>query len=163
MNKFSKGSLDKLDQAHKDLKLILLLALKRSDVDFGIIQTSRTIEQQQEYYDNGKSSINPSKYASPEDLAKKANHIVIPGHPIYGKSRAADIKIAEKCGKWLTFDVTHLSHVAGIIQCCAKELFEKGLVDHIIRWGGDWNRNGVIALDQKLDDYPHVELLKKER
>ena len=161
MNKFSASSEAKLATCHKDLQLILRLALERSSVDFGIIQGERTIAQQREYFNAGKSKVNPDAYSTESELCEKGKHLVITDHPLYSKSRAVDIKVAEKHnGKWLTFDVTHLAYLAGVITSCAKELYAKGMVDHIVRWGSDWDSDGVIALDHSLDDYPHFELIK---
>lgn len=161
MNKWSRSSKIKLDTCHKDLVLVLTLALKRSSVDFGIIQGERTISQQREYFKSGASKINPDDYSSEIELCKRAKHITVTEHPYYSKSRAVDIKVAEKFnGKWLTFDVTHLAYIAGVITSCAKELHEKGYIDHLIRWGSDWDSDGIIALDHSLQDYPHFELIK---
>ena len=161
MNEFSQSSKDKIDTCHKDLQKILYLAIQRSHVDFGIIQGARTVEEQQEYFDKGNSKINPKSYPDLRALAKKAKHIVIEGDEYYGLSRAVDVKVAEKHdGEWLTFSVTHLSYIAGVMISCAYELYEKAEITHLLRWGGDWDSYGVIALDQKLDDYPHVELIK---
>ena len=160
MSVFGSTSKKVLDTLHPDLVKILELAIKRSPVDFGLHAGARTVEKQQEYYDTGKSRVNPKAYPSEEDLAKKGKHITIPGHPVYGLSRAVDLHVSEKHnGKSLAWDDTHLAMVAGVIVSCAKELLEKSEVTHKIRWGGDWSMDGVIALDQKLKDLPHFELL----
>lgn len=146
---------------HKDLKRILELAIKRTYVDFGLHEGARTIETQKEYFKNGKSRINPDIYVSNYDLCKLAKHIVIPGDREFNKSRAVDLHVSESYkGKKLTWDKAHLCYIAGIIQSCAQELYKTGEVSHLVRWGGDWNMNGVISLDQSLDDLVHFELYK---
>ena len=42
-------------------------------------------------------------------------------------------------------------------------LWEKGLIDHVIRWGGNWDSDGVIIRDQGFDDLVHFELKEKKR
>ena len=61
---FGTRSREQLNTCHQDLVRIMELAIKITNVDFGIHQGARTIEQQQEYYNNGKSKINPKKYES---------------------------------------------------------------------------------------------------
>jgi len=160
MNVFGSGSKAQIKTMHGDLQKIFNLAIKRSNVDFGVHQGGRTVEQQQEYFDNKKSKLNPRRFSTVEELAKVAKHIVISGHPEFGKSRAGDIHISEKYKtKSLTWDEVHLAYVAGVIDSCAKELHEKCQISHIIRWGADWDRDGIIALDHKLKDFPHHELI----
>ena len=161
MNNFGGRSKAVLSTLHKDLQKILLLALSRSNVDFGLHEGARTIETQQQYYNEGKSRINPSEYPSPEALAEKAKHIVVNGSGMYELSRAVDLHAAEKYeGKSLAWDDTHLSYIAGVIVSCGKELYTKGEISHLVRWGGDWDNDGVIALDHRLKDLPHFELVK---
>ena len=161
MNVYGKRSIEVKEQAHIDLQKVLDLMIVRSNVDVGLHQSSRTVDEQREYFNEGKSRINPDAYSSLEELCEKAKHITIPNHPKYGKARAVDLHIAEKYkGKSLTWDMIHLSYVAGVMISCAKELYEKGEITHLVRWGGDWNSNGVLLLDQKLKDGPHFELIE---
>lgn len=161
MNVFGKRSEENLSEVKEDLELILRLGLKRSKVDFGIYEGSRSVETQRTHFKNGASSIDPDSYPSLEALCSKAKHIVIEGHEYYDKSRAVDILVAEKYnGKNLTFDYIHLSYIAGVLMSVSEELYEQGLVVHKIRWGGDWDGDGIIALDHKLKDLVHIELVK---
>jgi len=161
MNKFGTRSLKVQGTLHADLVKITNLMITRTKVDVGLHQGARTIEEQREYHRNGKSNVNPDAYSSLEELAEKGKHITIAGHPKYGKSRAVDLHIAEKYqGKGLTWDMIHLSYVAGVMISCAQELYDKGEITHLLRWGCDWDSDGIIALDQKLDDGPHFELIE---
>jgi len=144
---------------HEDLQLILDLTINRTYTDVGLHEGARSIETQRKYFKDGKSRINPDMYVSKHDLCKLAKHIVIPGDTYFGKSRAVDLHVSERHGDTkLTWDKAHLCYLAGVIQSCAQELYEKGLVSHLVRWGGDWNMNGIISLDQSLDDLVHFEL-----
>ncbi len=160
---YGERSNRELATAHLDMQKIMALAITRTPVDFGIHQGARTIEKQQEYFDKGRSKISPKKYKTPEALAAVAKHITIAGSRLYGKSRAVDLHVAEKYGNEpLTWDEVHIGVVAGVIISCAKELYYMGEVTHLIRWGADWDGDGIIGLDHKLQDFPHFELYKPE-
>ncbi|MDX5586542.1 MAG: hypothetical protein QNK20_16770 [Aureibaculum sp.] len=160
MSNFSDKSYKVLLTLHPDLQKIMILSLQRSCVDFGLHEGARTVPVQQAYYMQGKSSINPANYEDYRDLAKVAKHIVLPDVVEFSKSRAVDLHSSESYnGKSLAWDTNHLSYIAGIIQACAKELYNKGEIRHIIRWGGDWDSDGVIGFDHKLKDFPHHELI----
>jgi peptidoglycan L-alanyl-D-glutamate endopeptidase CwlK len=49
-------------------------------------------------------------------------------------------------------------HLAGVVQAIARELRSQGLMEHRIRWGGDWNGD-LSFKDQKFDDLAHFELI----
>ena len=61
----------------------------------------------------------------------------------------------------IIYDEVHLAFVMGIIWACGQELKEQGEITHNLRWGGNWDTDGVIALDrdQSFDDLPHIELI----
>lgn len=159
--KYGRRSLAVIETLHPDLQKICHLAIKRSYSDISLHEGARLVSEQQEYFDNGKSKINPKDYPSIESLAEKAKHIVIPNHPDFDKSRALDFHVAEKYkGKSLAWNDTHLAYIAGVFISCAQELYEKGEITHILRWGGDWDSDGIIGLDHTLRDFPHLELIK---
>ncbi len=161
MYKFGERSSQQLATCHIDLVKIHELAITRTKVDYGIHQGGRTIQQQQEYFNNKKSKINPKNYATPEDLAKVAKHIIVSGDTRYNRSRATDVHVAEKYkGRSLAWDTVHLSYVAATLMSCAQELYDKGEITHLLRWGADWDSDGIIGLDHVLRDFPHVELIK---
>ena len=157
---FSKSSNDRLNTCHKDLIRITNLALKLSPIDFGISQGERTIEQQQHYFDTKKSRINPSRYSSPQSLAKDAKHITIKGDPDFDVSRAVDVFAVVTGKKSLAYDHRTLSVIAGCFYSAAQILFNDCQTKHVIRWGGDWDQDGEIVHDQNLVDLPHYELIK---
>ncbi|MFY0629281.1 MAG: hypothetical protein JXR05_02800 [Flavobacteriaceae bacterium] len=146
--KFGKRSKEKLATCHEDLQKILNLAISRSRVDFGISEGHRSIERQNELFREGKSKI--------DGITKKGKHNSNPSEAtdIYGYH--PDLETRRK----LAYDKVTLSYIGGIIDACAAELFEKGEISHIIRWGANWNSNGIIDYDQSFDDYPHFELKK---
>ena len=157
---FGTRSNNNLDTCHEDLQKIARLAIKWSPTDFGIHAGERTIEKQQEYFEDGKSKINPQNYTE-ESLLKKAKHVVSNDpNSKYAKSRAFDFHCSETMpGKNLTWDVTHLSVVIGVIMAAAQYLFDKGEITYKIRSGGDWDRDGIFIYDHSFQDLPHIELI----
>lgn len=145
--KFGKRSLKKIEACHKDLQKIMKLAISRSRIDFGISEGHRSLSRQYQLYLEGKTKI--------DGRSKRSKHN-------YSPSLAADIYVYHPnlyTRQKLVYDTKHLSYVAGVIISCTKELIEKGEIYHDIRWGANWNKNGIIDYDQSFDDYPHFELV----
>lgn len=142
--KFSKNSLKRLESCHEDLEKIMKVAVSVSDVDFGIAEGHRSVEKQKQYFDEGKSKI--------DGINKKGKHN-------YKPSLAADIyPYFDNGAKW---DNEHLSYLAGLIHGISEVLYRDGEINHKIRWGGNWDMDGIILLDQSFDDRPHFELVNK--
>ena len=145
---FGTRSTEQLKTCHEDLQKILELAIQSSKVDFGISEGHRTVLRQYELFLMGRSKI--------DGVTRKGKHNKVP-------SMAADIFIYHpdtKTRRQLAYDISHLCYVAGVIDSCAKELLEQGEISHAIRWGGNWDSDGIIAIDQTFDDYPHFELIE---
>jgi len=147
MYKLGKGSLKKLESVHHDLVKIIKLAITRTPVDFGISEGHRTLERQKELYDQGKSKI--------DGINKKGKHNYSPSLAIDLYAYHPDIEVRKK----LAYDVPTLCIIAGVIISCADELKAKGDIKHSVRWGGNWDNDGVILYDQSFDDLPHFELV----
>jgi len=145
---FGKRSIEMLDTCHHDLIKIHTLAISRTRVDYGISEGHRSIERQKALYDKGYSQI--------DGINKKGKHN-------YKPSLATDIYIYHTdlaTRRKLAYDKGSLCYVAGIIIACADELLEIGGISHKIRWGGNWDKDGIILHDQSFDDLPHFELVK---
>lgn len=147
---FGQRSKDCLDTCHVDLQLIAYVSINKCVVDFGIHEGHRSEDKQLEYFLNGKSKIDPR---IPESK-KRGKHLSTP-------SMAFDFHIAESYkGKKLTWDKTHLTYVAAYMTAVADMLYEEGKIDHRLRWGNDWDKDGILTYDHTLQDFPHVELYK---
>lgn len=124
MGTFGQRSTTNLSTCHRDLQLIARTAIKNCPVDFGIHEGHRTEETQLEYFEAGKSRIDPR---IPE-LKAKGKHLSNP-------SLAFDYHISEKHGgKSLAWDDIHLSFVAGYLIATAHALYNKGEITHLLRW-----------------------------
>jgi peptidoglycan L-alanyl-D-glutamate endopeptidase CwlK len=156
MYQLGKTSKQRLSTCHEDLQLIFNESIKVSTVDFGIAQGERSIEQQQEYFDNEKSKINPKNYSSLIELYKKAKHLV--DGKIRKKSDAVDVyAYYNGLAQW---DLESLCYIAGVVTATANRLLKEKKISHKIRWGGNWDQDGVILIDQSFIDGPHYELVR---
>jgi peptidoglycan LD-endopeptidase CwlK len=139
---FSNTSKKRLTTCHIDLQTIMYEAIKITNIDFGIAEGHRSIVLQQKYYKQGKSKI--------DGINKMGKHN-------YNPSLAVDI-YAYVNGKAI-WDKEHLSYLSGIIHAVTELLYKEGKITHKIRWGGNWDMDGTILLDQSFDDRPHYELI----
>ena len=153
--KFGKRSKEKLATCHKDIQAVLNLAITRSRVDFGVSEGHRPVERQKELYAIGRTVDKFKRTITNVDgVRNKGKHNVEP-------SEAVDIYVWHDSAsrrKQISYDEVHLSYVAGIIESCALELKAKGKIRSVIRWGGNWDSDGVIKFDQNLNDMPHFEI-----
>ena len=156
MHKLGVTSKRRLITCDSDLQLIIKESIKVSQIDFGVAQGERTVEQQQQYFNEGKSKVNPRAYKTTEELLKRGKHIV--DGIIRTESQAVDI-YAYINGK-ASWDINSLCYIGGVITSTATKLYQEGKIDYKLRWGGNWNSDGVIITDQSFQDLPHYELLK---
>ena len=144
-NKYNLGkrSREALSSCHVDLQLIAEIAIKRTQVDFMIVEGHRSKERQKLLYDAGKSKI--------DGIKKKGKHN-------YSPSLAFDICAIVK-GK-ASWRESYLAYLGGVITSVALELIDRDHIGHRIRWGGNWDGDGEIITDQSFIDMPHFELIK---
>lgn len=144
--RFGARSKKQLATCHKDLQLIAEEALEVTQVDFGITEGHRTEARQKQLFRQGLSRLNGT--------TQKSRHQTMP-------SEAFDIVVSSKHpGQNLAYDWYHLSYVAGVLTAVAQRLYDEGKTEHVLRWGGNWDRDGVIKFDQTFQDGPHFELVK---
>lgn len=151
---FGKRSSGRLDKGHPDLKRILEFGIANSPIDFGISCVGRTFAQQLVEFENGSTTLDPRD----SKMLQGAMHVVTPYRPF---PMAADIYIYhpdKATQRRLMYDKASLSYVWGVIGTGARVLHAAGEVEHLIRWGGNWDKDGVILDDQSFDDLPHGEL-----
>lgn len=145
---FGTRSQELLATCHEDLQKIMNLAITRSRVDFGISEGHRSVERQKQLFQEGKSKI--------DGVTQKGKHNLTPSEAVDIYAYHPDLETRRK----IVYDLGSLCYIAGVVISCAQELFEKGEVSHVIRWGGNWDRDGVILHDQSFDDLPHFEIRK---
>lgn len=157
MYKLGNKSNLNLKTCNSDLQLVIKESIKISEVDFSVVQGSRTVEQQQEYFDNNKSNVNPKAYSTLEELFKKGKHLT--DDDIRKLSDAVDL-CAYVNGK-ANWEDRYLCYIGGVVTSTAKRLYLEGRIKKEIRWGGNWDRDGEIITDQRLKDLPHYESIEQ--
>lgn len=141
--KLSRTSKARLSTCHKDIQLIIETVIDFTRVDFGIAEGHRSVEKQQEYFNAGKSRVDGIK---------------IKGKHNYSPSQAFDIYGYVNGSTNYQTDV--MCYLAGLIIATSETLYDKGCIKHKLRWGGNWDKDGVILKDQLFDDMPHFEIYK---
>lgn len=116
MFKFGKKSLEKLNnpKVHPKIKQLMEYAIKSSPLDFTIIETVRTVEQQKINVAKGVSKTMKSRHIPTSNKSGLCEAIDIAPYPINWKDIKSFITLSEH------------------IKKCAKELNIK------ITYGGDW-------------------------
>lgn len=88
MFKFSKKSLEKINNPkfHPKLRLLLNEAIKTSPIDFAVIETVRTIEQQKIYVAKGTSKTMKSRHIPSTNKSGLCEAVDIAPYPIDWKN-----------------------------------------------------------------------------
>lgn len=128
MPKFGRRSRKNLETCHEDLQELFNEVIKYFDCT--VIQGHRGKEEQNKYFDEGKSKV---KYPHGRHNASPSNAVDVVPYPI----------------DW--DDTDRMYYFAGYVKGIAASL---GIP---IRWGGDWNDNTEVK-DTNFKDLPHFEL-----
>lgn len=111
----SARSLTRLVGVHPDLVAVVKLAIRRTPVDFTVVEGLRTLAQQREYVARG--------------VSKTMNSYHLP--QVDGLSHAVDL--APLLGGAIPWDRwEEFRRLADVVKACAAEL---GVP---VEWGGDW-------------------------
>lgn len=146
---FGKTSRERLSTCHPDIQLIMTESLKVSLIDFGMAEGHRPVARQQKLYAQGRTEAGPI-ITYIDGINKKGKHNLQP-------SMAGDIYAWIGKASW---DERYLCYLAGVIQAITERLYKEGKINHKIRWGGNWDGDGIIITDQSFVDLPHHELIK---
>lgn len=113
---FSKNSLKKLydPKLHNDLRKLMLEAIKDSPIDFSVLETTRTIEQQIKNVQKGVSKTLKSRHIPSTNKSGFCEAIDIAPYPVNWKNIGRFKKLSE--------------HIF-------KKANELGIK---IEWGGNW-------------------------
>ena len=139
--RLSDASRAKLAGVHPDLIRVVFRAIEISKVDFKVIEGVRTPERQRELYAQGRT-----KPGNRVTWTLKSNHFI---NPKTGKGHAVDLLPAPYDWK----EGPQWKQMADAMFAAAKEL---GIA---IRWGRDWDRDGIIG-EKGETDGPHFELVR---
>ncbi len=131
---FSHLSKKRLAECHPDLQLIFNRIIKLYDIF--ILCGHRGEIAQNKAFDDGVSKL---RYPD-------GKHNSVP-------SRAVDVAPYPYAAK----KKTTFYYLAGLVDAVAIDLYDKGLITHKVRWGGDWDSDKDFD-DQTFYDLAHFEL-----
>ena len=137
MPKLSEKSLKLLQDAHEDLRRLLIEAINY--VDFTVVCVHRGKKEQDEAFARGTSKL---KFPN-------SKHNKLP-------SLAVDIQ-PYPISKDKTKNYYQFIYLGGFITALAIKMFEQGIIKNKVSWGGDWNGNFDISDENFLDLY-HFEI-----
>ena len=126
--KLSKKSLSRLEGVHPDMVAVVERAIELTDVDFGVTQGTRTLEQQKEYVRTGKSQTMNSKHLPQED----------------GFSHAVDV--VAYIGKDIAWELNLYDNIADAFAQAARELGVS------VKWGAAWNVTDITKWDGTMEE-----------
>lgn len=129
--RFSRTSEDRLKNLHPDLVRVIRRAMSWQIIDFTVVETLRTPEQQAKNLKKGVSKTMKSLHLP--DTTGKARAIDVAPYPINWK------------------DTGKFKMLAGIILAASRE------EDVHLRWGGSWDGT-MRSSSNRFNDYPHFEL-----
>jgi len=139
---FGTKSATNLRQCHTDLLIIFTEVIKYYDCT--ILEGSRSRERQEDLFRKGKTKV----------TYPNSKHNRTP-------SMACDV--APYPVKWeeTTKNLGRYYYLGGFVEATARRLFDTGAIRHLVRWGGDWDRDHDHE-DQSFDDLVHYELYEAD-
>jgi peptidoglycan L-alanyl-D-glutamate endopeptidase CwlK len=140
MPSYGKRSRKVLATLHPDLQVVFQAVLTLG-FDHSLIEGHRDEETQNFYYDQGKS-----KLRFPGSKHNQLPSLAVDAMPWHNSLPHID---------WDHFP--SIFHFAGVVRGVAAMLYSEGKITHLIRWGGDWDRDFDVR-EKQWDDLPHFEL-----
>ena len=140
MPAYSATSTQRLSTCHQDLQTL-----------FGVVITERDC-----------SILCGSRPEADQEVAFKAGASKLrwpnSNHNVDGKKRKTSwaVDVAPYPIDWK--DASRFDHFAGLVLGIASQLFAQGKMKHRVRWGGDWDKDGLTR-DESFIDRPHFELV----
>lgn len=146
MNVWSQSSDGKLITCHPTIRTTFNVVLQRHNCS--VVWGARGEEEQEEAFEAGlttkhwpDSKHNTSPTSQAIDVIPYIN-----GRGIVGR----DPK-----------DIKYFYRFSGVVLATALELFERGEIKFLLRWGGDWD-NDFDLDDQRFFDLYHYEIISPD-
>jgi peptidoglycan L-alanyl-D-glutamate endopeptidase CwlK len=121
--KLSQRSLSRLDGVDSELVAVVNRAIELTDVDFGVTQGLRTVEEQKELVASGASKTMKSKHLTGDA-----------------------VDLAAYIGSRLSWEITLYDNIADAMKQAAKELGVS------LRWGAAWHINNIVEYSGTMQD-----------
>ena len=128
MFKLSQRSLDKLDGVHPDMVAVVKRAIELTDVDFGVTYGVRTLAEQEELYNSGRSQTMKSKHLIQDD----------------GYSHAVDL--VAYFGSNVSWELNVYDNICDAMATAAEEL------EVPIKWVAAWSEGDIRYYDDTAED-----------
>lgn len=155
---FSQRSEAQIETLHRDLRKVLREAILWTPVDFGVSEGHRSVERQFALWQQGRKQLEDGSWTvvgpvvtNIDGVSTKGKHNVFPSHAfdIFGYAEGRDV----------AYDPEHIAAVAGVLLSTAERLYKTGAISHRLRWGADWDKDGLLVYDHRFVDRPHFELI----
>jgi len=140
MPRFGSKSKKILDTCHNDIKKICNEVIKY--YDFKILEGTRTLKQQQKYFNDSKSKC--------DGINKISFHQTYPSCAIDICPYPVDFRKKEKSR-------ARFYQLSGYMLHACEMLYENGEIEYKIISGLDWNKNFIFT-DENFWDGPHYNL-----
>lgn len=136
MPKFSITSRLQLETCHKDLQTLFNEVIKTFDCI--ILEGFRDEKAQEEAFKAGNTQLH----------WPNGNHNTLPSYAV---------DVSPYPVQWN--NVSRFYWFAGYVMGIAQKLYDEGKITHLIRYGGDWDKDKDIT-DNNFNDLVHFELVK---
>ena len=124
----SSRSLGKLEGVSPDLVAVVKRAIELTDVDFGVTYGVRTLDEQKELYNSGRSQTMNSKHLIQDD----------------GYSYAVDL--VAYFGSSVSWELNVYDNICDAMAAAAEEL------EVPIKWGAAWSEGDIRYYDDTAED-----------
>jgi peptidoglycan L-alanyl-D-glutamate endopeptidase CwlK len=121
--KLSSRSIGRLDGVHPDLVKVVKRAIELTDVDFGVTQGLRTLEEQEKLVAKGASKTMKSKHLTGDA-----------------------VDLVAYIGSRISWEITLYDNIADAMKQAAKELNVK------LRWGAAWQISNIVEYSGTMQD-----------
>ena len=126
--RLSQRSLDRLDGVHPDMAAVVERAIQLTDVDFGVTQGVRTLDEQQANVAAGRSQTMRSKHLLQDD----------------GFSHAVDV--VAYVGSDVSWELNLYDNICDAFKKAAEE------VGCSIKWGAAWSEGDIRSYPGSAED-----------
>ena len=124
----SQRSLNKLDGVHPDMVSVVKRAIELTDVDFGVTYGVRTLAEQEELYNSGRSQTMKSKHLIQDD----------------GYSHAVDL--VAYFGSNVSWELNVYDNICDAMAAAARQ------IGCAIKWGAAWSEGDIRSYPGTAED-----------
>ena len=124
----SQRSLNKLDGVHPDMVSVVKRAIELTDVDFGVTYGVRTLAEQEELYNSGRSQTMKSK------------------HLVQGDGYSHAVDLVADFGSNVSWELNVYDNICDAMAAAARE------VGCAIKWGAAWSEGDIRSYPGTAED-----------